>query len=134
RRAPEPAADVGLDRLRVDPLLADAREQDRRRDLPLAEPRHLDTSGEVARRVCDGVVDVLGGHLDLEPDTIAVELLDLRLHLAAIESERVRLALAGEAIAWSGGRRDRDPHAPHAQGLRRRARAARDGRGAARAR
>jgi hypothetical protein len=71
---------VRLDRLGVDALLADAGDEHLRGNLAGAEAGHLHARGEVARRVCDGVLYVFRGHLDRQPDAIAVELLDLRLH------------------------------------------------------
>ena len=92
-------ADVRLDRLGVDALLPDPRDEHRRRHLARPEAGDLDPVGEVVRRVLDRVVDVAGGNLDRQPDAIAVELLELGLHRRAIESERVacrsRSTLAG---------------------------------------
>src|SRR5262249_36600338 len=48
RGVPEPAADVALDRLAVEAVLADALEQDRHGHLALAEARDPDRRSEVA--------------------------------------------------------------------------------------
>ena len=92
-------ADVRLDRLRVEALLPDPREQHLRGTLPGAEAGHLDPVGEIVRRVLDRVLDLAGGHLDRQADAIAVELLELGLHRRAIESERSRPAARGRTLA-----------------------------------
>src|SRR6185437_11010120 len=73
-------ADVALDRLLEDPLAADARLQHLRRDLALAEPRHLDRAGQVRGRVFDRMLEVLLGDLDGQTDGVVGQLLDLRRH------------------------------------------------------
>ena len=78
--APEPPADVALDRLRVEPLLADALEQDRPRDLALPEARNADRRREVVGRVLDGVLHVVRRHLDRELDLVLSEGLDCVRH------------------------------------------------------
>src|SRR5919198_181308 len=83
---PVPRGDVALDRLRVEPLLSDAGEQDRQRHLALAEAGDLDARGEVRRRVLDGVVDVLARYVDRQPDLVLGQLLYLSGH-AAIRPE-----------------------------------------------
>src|SRR5207237_8064350 len=57
-RVAVPAADVALDGLRIEALLADALDQHRERHLPLAEPGDLDAAGEIGRCVFDRVTDV----------------------------------------------------------------------------
>ena len=75
RRVPEPAADVALDRLLVDALLADALHEQRHRHLALAEAGDADALGEVVRRVLDGVMHVVRRDIDREPDLVVGELL-----------------------------------------------------------
>ncbi len=81
RRVPEPAADVGLDGLRHQPLLADALEQHLARHLPLAEARDLDARGEVVGGVLDGVMNVVGRHLDRQANAVLRELFDGGVHM-----------------------------------------------------
>ena len=92
--APEPARDVLLDRLRVDALHADAREQHLLRDMPGAESRNLDPVCKILRRVLDRVLYLTGRDLYGQAGAVPVELLELGLHRRAIESERTRLPLA----------------------------------------
>ena len=75
RGAPEPAADVAVDRLGVDPVLPEPRDEDLRRDLPLAEAGDLDALREVGHRVLDRVLDLRGGDLDRQADAVLAELL-----------------------------------------------------------
>ena len=85
RCVPEPAADVAVDRLRVQALLADALLEHRQRHLALAEARNLDGLGEVGRGMLDGVLDVGAGDLDGQPNLAVTELFDLRLHARPLE-------------------------------------------------
>ena len=78
RGAPEPAADVAVHGLRVDPALAEPGDQERLRHLALAEARDLGRLGEVGERVLDRVLDLFRRHLDGEPDAVLAELLDGR--------------------------------------------------------
>ena len=80
RRRPEPAADVRLDRLDPDPVLADLRDEHRRRHLPLAEAGDLDRLGEVVRRVLDRVLELVRRHVHRQADAILAELFHLRRH------------------------------------------------------
>ena len=89
-RVPEPAADVGLDRLRPEPVLAHVREQHLARHLPLAEPRDPDRAGEIGRGVLDGVLELVRRDVDREADAVPAELFDLR-H-SVIQAEGVRHA------------------------------------------
>src|SRR5579885_944 len=82
--APEPVADVRVDGLAVDAPAADLRDEHLRRHLALAEARHLHVRGQVARRVLDRVVDVVGRDLDRQPDPVALELLHLSFHPAIL--------------------------------------------------
>ena len=84
-RVPEPAADVALDRLGVETLLADALLEHRQRHLALAEARNLDAVGEVGCGVVDGVLDVGAGHVDRQANLAVTELFDLRLHARPLE-------------------------------------------------
>src|SRR6266566_2535640 len=77
---PEPAADMALDRFGEDAVTAQAREQDLRWHLALAEPGHLGGFGEIGGRVLDRVLDVGTRYLDGQADTIVVKLFDLSLH------------------------------------------------------
>ena len=140
RRGPEPAADVRLDRLGVDALLADLRDEHRCRHLAGPEAGDLDALCEIVGRVCDRVVDVVGRNLDRQACTVSVQLLELRLHGEPLNQSapgwgaRARRAGPALAVACARGHRHRDPHAPHAQGVRLRADRARGRGGAARAR
>src|SRR5438093_3884988 len=87
--APEPAADVALDRLAVDAFLADARDEHLHRHLPLAESGDLDRGGEVGGGVLDGVVHVVGGDVHRQADTVIADLLDRGSH-PGIEPDPVR--------------------------------------------
>ena len=78
RGAPEPAADVALDRLGVDALAAEPRDEDGPRHLPRTEAGHLDALREIGERVLDGVVHGRGGNVDGEPYTVVAQLLDRR--------------------------------------------------------
>ena len=82
RGAPEPAADVAVDRLRVDPVLAEPRDEHLRRDLPLAEAGDLDALRQVRHRVVDRVPDLIGRHVDRQADAVLAEGLDSRGHSA----------------------------------------------------
>ena len=79
-RVPEPAADVALDCLRVQALLADALHEQRARHLALAEAGDADVLREVVRRVLDGVVHVVRRDINGEPDLVVGELFDLCCH------------------------------------------------------
>ena len=113
-------ADVRLDRLGVDALLADLRDEHRHRHLAGPEAGDADALGEIVRRVLDRVVDVVGRDLDRQARAVSVELLELRLHGRAIESECARVGRCplgrGSVRAWSSTTAIRD--APHAQGVR----------------
>jgi len=80
RRAPEPAADVALDRLAVQALPADALDQQRHRHLPFAEAWNPCRGGEVVGGVLDGVVDVVRRNLDRELDLVVSDLFDRIRH------------------------------------------------------
>ena len=73
---PEPAADVALDRLAVDPLAAEARDEHLHRHLALAEAGDLDGLGEIGGGVVDRVLDVVPRDVDRQADAVALELLD----------------------------------------------------------
>src|SRR6266508_4582989 len=77
---------MALDRLGVQPLLADPRDEHRHWHLSPAEARDLDAGREVGGSVLDGVVDVCARHVHREPDLVVRELLDLHRH-AAIRPE-----------------------------------------------
>jgi hypothetical protein len=74
---------VALDGLREDPLAADPRFEDLRRDLSLAEAGHLDRAREIGGRVLDRVLKVGPRNLDRQPDPVIRKLLDLRRHRPA---------------------------------------------------
>ncbi len=74
--APEPAADVGLDRLDPEAILADVSEQHRAWDLPLPEARDLDRAGEVGGGMLDRMLELGRGNLDGEADSVVRELFD----------------------------------------------------------
>src|SRR5262249_26253180 len=74
-RAADPAADVALDRLAVEPLTADPRHQHRHRHLAAAKTGNPKRLREVGRRVVDGVLYVLARDFDVEPDAAVGELL-----------------------------------------------------------
>ena len=82
RGVPEPAADVALDRLGHQALLADPLQEHLPRHLALAEAGDLDALREVGGGVLDGVVDVVRRHLDGQPDAVLGQLFDLGLHPA----------------------------------------------------
>src|SRR3954469_12089128 len=82
---PEPAADVALDRLRVQTVLADALLEHRQGHLALTEARNLDGIGEVRRGVLDGVLHVGARDLDCQANLAVTELFDLRLHARPLE-------------------------------------------------
>ena len=82
RRAPEPAADVAVDRLGVDALLAEARDEHRLRDLALAEAGDLHALREVRHRVVDGVLHLVRRDVDRQPHPILAETLHRRRHPA----------------------------------------------------
>ena len=86
---PEPAADVAVDGLGHDPLLAEPLCQDRHRHLPLSEAGDLDRLRQIGGRVLDRVVHVVGRHLHLQANRVAAELLDLRRHWV-IQAEAAR--------------------------------------------
>jgi len=71
---------VPVERLRDDRLLAEPRAQRCGRRLPGPEAGHARVLREVADRVLEGVVDVVGRDLDLQPDAVAVEAFKRRLH------------------------------------------------------
>ena len=81
-----PAADVAVDRFRVDALLPDARYEDGKRHLPPPETGNLDALCEVVRRVLDRVLEVVWSHVDRHANAVLSQFLDRRSH-AAIESE-----------------------------------------------
>ena len=87
--APVPAADMALDRLRVDAVLADARDEHGHRHLALAEAGDLQGRGQIGRRVLDRVTHVRARHVDAEADLVGPELLDTRLH-EPIQADRFR--------------------------------------------
>ena len=93
---PEPAADVAVDRLGHDPLLAEPLGQDRHRHLARPEARDLDRLREIGGRVLDRVVDVVRRHLHLQADRVAAELLDLRRH-RVIQAEAARAESSSRA-------------------------------------
>ena len=98
---PEPAADVTLDRLGHQPVVADALQQNLARDLALAEAGHLDALREVVGRVLDGVVDVVRRNLDGQPDAVLRQLLDLGLHgIIQAGGSRAR-SNVGHVSAWN---------------------------------
>ena len=68
---PEPAADVAVDRLGHDPLLAEPLGQDRYRHLALPEAGDLDRLRQVGGGMLDRVVDVVRRDVDLEADRVA---------------------------------------------------------------
>ena len=82
RRAPEPAADVTVDRLGVDALLAESRHEHRLRDLSLPEAGDLHALGEVRHRVIDGVLHLIRRDVDRQPHAILAETLHCRRHRA----------------------------------------------------
>ena len=82
RGAPEPAPDVAVDRLRVDALLAEPRDEHRRRDLPLAEAGDLDALGQIRHRVLDGVLHLVGRDVDRQAHAVLAEVLYGRGHWA----------------------------------------------------
>jgi hypothetical protein len=75
---------VALHRLAHQPLAADALEEHLPRHLALAEAGDLDALGEIVGGVLDRVVDVVGRHLDGQPDPVLRKLLDLGLHLVPL--------------------------------------------------
>ena len=83
-----PAADVALDRLRVDAILADARDEHGHRHLALAEAGDLQGRGQIGRRVLDRVTHVRARHVDAEAHLVGPELLDTRLH-ESIQADRL---------------------------------------------
>ena len=95
-RVPEPAADVAVDGLREDPLLAEPLHEDRDRHLAGAEAGDLDGAREVGRGVLHRVVHVVRGDVDRQPDAIPLELLDPGLH-SPIQAEAFR---ARPALSW----------------------------------
>ena len=98
---PEPAADVALDRLGHEPVLADALQQHLPRHLALAEARDLDALREIVGRVLDGVVDVVRRHLDRQPDAIVRQLLDLGLHVIIQAGAGRARSNVGHVSAWN---------------------------------
>ncbi len=86
RGVPEPAGDVAVDGLGVDPLLAEPLHEDRLRHLALAEAGDLDGCREVVRRVLDRVVDVVRRDVDRQPNRVVLELFDGGRH-PAIQAE-----------------------------------------------
>src|SRR5262249_21431999 len=89
------------DGLRVDPVAADPLHEHLARNLPRPEPRDPYALGEVARRMLDGVMDLARGHLDRQPDAVALEPLELGLHRRGIESGTTRLP-RGCIARWRG--------------------------------
>ena len=84
QRSPEPAADVALDRLGVETVLADASDEHGHRHLAFAKSRDLQAPGEIRGGVVNRVLDVAARDLDRHPDLALGELFDRRLHEAAI--------------------------------------------------
>src|SRR5579885_1648980 len=82
--APEPIADVRVDGLAVHAPAADLRDEHLRRHLALAEARHLHVRGQVARRVLDRVVDVVGRSEEQTSELQSRELLPLSFHPAIL--------------------------------------------------
>ena len=70
-RVPEPAADVAVDRLGVDALLAEPLQQHRDRHLARPEAGNLDRRREVGGGVLDRVVDVVRRHVHRQADGVA---------------------------------------------------------------
>ena len=97
-RVPEPAADVAVDRLGHDPLLAEPLGEDRHRHLALPEAGDLHRLRQVGGGVLDRVVDVVRRHVDLQADRVAAELLDLRRHWT-IQAEAARAESSSPASA-----------------------------------
>ncbi len=81
-----------FDRLRIEALLPDALDEDRRRDLARAEAGHLHAIREIVCGVLDRVMHFARRNLDDEADAIPLEPLDLCLHRRAIESGTSGLA------------------------------------------
>ena len=105
--APEPAADVAVDGLGVDAVLAEARDEDRLRDLALPEPRDLGRLREIVQRVLDRVLHLLGRDLDGQADAVLADLFDLRRHSAIQPASGRRVAPDG-ALRRRRRRRRRD--------------------------
>ena len=103
--------DVALDRLGVQPLLADARDEHLPRHLALAEAGDLDARGEVGGRVLDGVLDVVRRHVDRQADLVLGELLDAHGHGG--HRSRAHHGLTAEGISAGGGTRTPKGLAPH---------------------
>ena len=100
----EPAADVALDRLGEDALAADPGLEHLRSDLALAEARHLDRLGEIVCRVLDRVLEVGLRNVDRQPDLVVGKLFDLRRH-SAIQAKRP--CPADESVSSRRARRRR---------------------------
>ena len=82
RGTPEPAADVAVDGLGVDPVLAEPRDEHLRRDLPLPEAGDLHALREIGHRVLDRVAHLVGRNVDREAHAILAEVLHGRGHRA----------------------------------------------------
>ena len=100
---PVPALDMALDRLRVEPLLADPGDEHLHRHFPLAEAGDLDGRGEVGGGVLDGVVDVVGGDVDGQADLVVRKLFDVGGH------GRIVAMSVWAAVAVSAGGGTRTP-------------------------
>ena len=99
-RVPEPAVDVAVDRLRVQTLLADPRDEHLHRHLPLAEPRHLRARGEVGGCVLDRVLDVVTRDVDRQANLVLGQLLDAHGHGGIVA---VGTWATAEGISAGGG-------------------------------
>ena len=75
-----PAADVAVDGLGVEALLADPGQQHRPRHLPFPKTGDLDRLREIRRRVLHRVLEVVRRHVHRQADAVPVELLDLCSH------------------------------------------------------
>ena len=79
-RVDVPAAERPADGLVEDGLAADALDDDRRRDLALAEAGHPQVAADGARGPLDGALDLLGRDLRLDAHARLGQLGDGRLH------------------------------------------------------
>ena len=118
RGGPEPAADVRLDCLGPDAVLADAGDEHRRRHLPLAEPGDLDRLREIVGRVLDGVLELVRRDVHREADAIVAELLH-RGHRRPFKQDRF-LPLSCKTISLREivGSAHADPLAHTPEGVR----------------
>jgi hypothetical protein len=71
---------VALDRLGVEPLLADPGDEHLHRHLPLAETGDLDADGEVGSRVLDRMLDVVARNVDRQANLVLGQLLNASGH------------------------------------------------------